>query len=182
MRQPVGIRARRLAACPTVACPGHAVRNFPAKRAGNRKAGAAANTGRSVSSSCCCSHNARHTSRTRQSRGGPGSRSRSRLRPSPTSSLAASAVDAVAFGAREGVVGHAVVSNDTRASDTLFDAAVVKSGAQGLLLVRLLSVDTRTQGSTVMVRGGMGWGVGPMSRDRRLVPAQQVRRCSWEPE
>jgi hypothetical protein len=75
----------------------------------------------------------------------------------------------------EGVAGHAVLSNDTRASDVLFDAAVVKSGAQGLLLVRLLSVDTRTQVSTTMVRGGMAWGMGSWSGPGQpLVPAQRI--------
>ncbi len=77
----------------------------------------------------------------------------------------------------EGVAGHAVISDDARASDTLIDAAVVKSGAQGLLLVRLLSVDTRTRVSTTMVRGGMGWGMGTMSglgSTTTLVPVQQV--------
>jgi hypothetical protein len=77
----------------------------------------------------------------------------------------------------EGVAGHAVISDDTRASDKLFDAAVAKSGAQGLLLVRLLSVDTRTQVSTTMVRGGMGWGIGTMnSLGSTRVPVQQVRQ------
>lgn len=76
----------------------------------------------------------------------------------------------------EGVAGHTVISDDARASDKLIDAAVVKSGAQGLLLVRLLSVDTRTRVSTTMVRGGMGWGMGTMSGlgSSTLVPVQHV--------
>jgi len=74
----------------------------------------------------------------------------------------------------ESIAGHAVISNDARASDSLFDAAVVKSGAQGLLLVRLLSVDTRTQVSTMMVRGGMAWGLGTRSGPgQTLVPVQR---------
>jgi hypothetical protein len=77
----------------------------------------------------------------------------------------------------DGVAGHAVLPGDAQASDASFDAAVAKSGAQGLLVVRLLSVDTRTQVSTAMVRGGMGWGwgigtLGP--HDRTLVPVQRV--------
>jgi hypothetical protein len=76
----------------------------------------------------------------------------------------------------EGVAGHTVISDDARASDKLLEAAVVKSGAQGLLLVRLLSVDTRTRVSTTMVRGGMGWGMGTMSGlgSSTLVPVQHV--------
>jgi hypothetical protein len=75
----------------------------------------------------------------------------------------------------DGVAGHAIISNDTRESDSLLDAAVAKSGAQGLLLVRLLSVDTRTQVTTMMVRGGMAWGVGTRSAPGQpLVPAQRI--------
>jgi hypothetical protein len=78
----------------------------------------------------------------------------------------------------EGVAVHTVISDDNRVSEASFNAAVVKSGAQGLLLVRLLSVDTRTQVSTTMVRGGMGRGVGSMGSmsdfGGMLVPAQQI--------
>ena len=38
---------------------------------------------------------------------------------------------------------------------------VTGSGAQGLLLVRLLGVDTRTQVTTMMTQGGAAWGRGP---------------------
>lgn len=75
----------------------------------------------------------------------------------------------------EGVPGYAVIANDARASDALFDAAVVNSGAQGLLLVRLLGVDTRTQVSTIMVQGGMGSGLGTwIGPGRSLVPVQRI--------
>jgi len=77
----------------------------------------------------------------------------------------------------DGVAGHAVIADDARAGDAEFAAAVAKSGAQGLLLVRLLRVDTRTQVTTTMVSGGMGWGWGggwgsPFGRT--MVPVQQV--------
>jgi hypothetical protein len=60
----------------------------------------------------------------------------------------------------EGVAGYTVIPDEARAAEATFAAAVAKSGAQGLLLVRLLRVDTRTQVSTTMVPGGMGWGWG----------------------
>jgi hypothetical protein len=77
----------------------------------------------------------------------------------------------------DGVAGHTVIANDARAGESEFAAAVAKSGAQGLLLVRLLRVDTRTQVSTTMVSGGMGWGWGggwgsPFGPT--MVPVQQV--------
>jgi hypothetical protein len=77
----------------------------------------------------------------------------------------------------DSVAGHTVIADDARAGDAEFAAAVAKSGAQGLLLVRLLRVDTRTQVTTTMVSGGMGWGWGggwgsPFGRT--MVPVQQV--------
>lgn len=77
----------------------------------------------------------------------------------------------------DGVAGHTVIADDVRAGDAEFAAAVAKSGAQGLLLVRLLRVDTRTQVSTTMVPGGMGWGWGGgwgSPWGRTMVPVQQV--------
>jgi hypothetical protein len=77
----------------------------------------------------------------------------------------------------EGIPGYTVITDDARASDAPFVTAVVKSGAQGLLFVRLLGVDTRTQVSTTMVSTGMHWGPGPWgSPSRTLVPVQQVRQ------
>ncbi len=76
----------------------------------------------------------------------------------------------------EGVAGHTVIPAAAHESDPSFAAAVVDSGAQGLLLVRLLGVETRTHVSTTMVSGGMGWGSGAwggISR-RDLVPVQRV--------
>ena len=77
----------------------------------------------------------------------------------------------------DGVAGHTVIADDARAGEATFAAAVAKSGAQGLLLVRLLRVDTRTQVRTTMVSGGAGWGWGagwghPFGPS--MVPVQQV--------
>jgi hypothetical protein len=76
----------------------------------------------------------------------------------------------------EGIAGYTVIPEAARASDPSFAAAVVSSGAQGLLLVGLLGVDTRTQVSTVMVPGGMAWGHGTWGgvRTRTTIPVQQV--------
>jgi hypothetical protein len=89
-----------------------------------------------------------------------------------------------AFAARlrlagvEGISGHTVNIDDTNASANTFAAAVTNTGAQGLLLVSVLDVDTRTQVSTTMVQGGMGWGRGPWgsASSRSVMPVQQVRQ------
>ncbi len=89
-----------------------------------------------------------------------------------------------AFAARlrlagvEGIAGHTVNIDDTNASANTFVAAVTNTGAQGLLLVSVLDVDTRTQVSTTMVQGGMGWGRGPWggATSRSVMPVQQVRQ------
>lgn len=76
----------------------------------------------------------------------------------------------------EAVAGHTVRLDDAGLADAAFSAAVESTGAQGLLLVDLLGVDTRTQVSTTMVRGGMGWGRpgwgGAMHTT--VIPVQQV--------
>ena len=83
----------------------------------------------------------------------------------------------------EGVAGYTVIGDEARAAEALFAGAVAGTGAQGLLLVRLLRVDTRTQVSTTMVPGGMGWGWGggfgggwggPFGPP--MVPVQQVQQ------
>jgi len=85
----------------------------------------------------------------------------------------------------EGVSGYTVIADADRGDEARFAGAVAKIGAQGLLLVRLLWVDTRTQVSTAMVPGGMGWGWGgapgwgggwggPFGPP--MVPVQQVRQ------
>jgi hypothetical protein len=89
--------------------------------------------------------------------------------------LRAAGVDAVA--------GHTVRLDDPNLSEASFVAAVVGTGAQGLLLVRVLGVDTRTRVTTTMVPGGMGWGRSPWgspwggawgSPTGTRVPVQQV--------
>ena len=84
--------------------------------------------------------------------------------------LRAAGVDAVA--------GHSLGLDDAQITDAGFKAAVLNSGAQGLLLVRLLGVDTRTQVATTMVHGGMGWGRDPWGVAMRptTIPMQQVRQ------
>lgn len=82
--------------------------------------------------------------------------------------LRAAGVDAVA--------GH-TVPFDPQTGDAPFVSAVEGTGAQGLLLVRLLGVDTRTQVTTTMVAGGMGWGRGPWGGSNwNRVPVTQVRQ------
>lgn len=85
----------------------------------------------------------------------------------------------------EGIAGYTVIADEARIADAPFASAVAKTGAQGLLLVRLLGVDTRTQVSTTMVSGGMGWGSGPWGGSSwggstwgaprgTMIPVQQV--------
>lgn len=87
----------------------------------------------------------------------------------------------------EGVAGYTVISDEARIADAAFASAVANTGAQGLLLVRLLGVDTRTQVTTTMVSGGMGWGSGPWGGSTwggstwggprgMAVPVQEVRQ------
>lgn len=57
------------------------------------------------------------------------------------------------------VPGYTTVPADARHAEGPFAAAVQATGADGVILVRLLRVDTRTQVSTVMMPGPMGpWG------------------------
>jgi hypothetical protein len=84
--------------------------------------------------------------------------------------LRAAGVDAVA--------SHTVKLDDPNVTEASFVAAVTGSGAQGLLLVRLLGVDTRTRVTTTMVPGGMAWGRGPWGgpASRTMVAVPQVRQ------
>jgi len=75
----------------------------------------------------------------------------------------------------EAVAGHSLGLGESNLTEAAFVGAVVNSGAQGLLLVRLLGVDTRTQVTTTMVHGGMGWGTGPWGSSAwPMMPVQQV--------
>ncbi len=77
----------------------------------------------------------------------------------------------------EGIPGYTVAPDETRMDDAAFAGAVEHTGADGLLVVRLLNVDTRTQVSTAMVPGPSVWGpyrggfYGPM-----WFPATQVNQ------
>jgi hypothetical protein len=84
--------------------------------------------------------------------------------------LRAAGVDAIA--------SHTVKLDDPNVTEASFVAAVAGSGAQGLLLVRLLGVDTRTQVTTMMTQGGAAWGRGPWGgpTSRTMVTVPQVRQ------
>jgi hypothetical protein len=58
----------------------------------------------------------------------------------------------------QAVPGYTTVPPDARRSESTFAPAVAATGADGVILVRLLRVDTRTQVSTVMMPGPM---IGP---------------------
>jgi len=82
-----------------------------------------------------------------------------------------------------GVAGYTVIPDEARAVEAPFTAAVTKTGAQGLLVVRLLGVDTRTQVSTTMVptgpmwggsRWGGGWGGGAFGPS--MVPVSEIQQ------
>jgi hypothetical protein len=84
----------------------------------------------------------------------------------------------------EAVAGHTVRLDDPSLPEASFVAAVVGTGAQGLLLVRVLGVDTRTRVTTTMVPGGMGWGRSPWggpwgSPTGTRVPVQQVSQYDF---
>jgi hypothetical protein len=61
----------------------------------------------------------------------------------------------------QGIPGYQFIDNAPTASAEAFDAGVTKSGADGLLLVRLLGVDTRTQVTTTMVPARSAPTFGP---------------------
>jgi hypothetical protein len=75
--------------------------------------------------------------------------------------------------------GWAVVSDEARNAPEPFTEAVRRSGAEGVLVIRVLGVDTRTQVNTMMVTtavpigGGWGWG-SPSVWATTTVPVTQV--------
>jgi hypothetical protein len=79
-------------------------------------------------------------------------------------------------GAGVDAVAAHTIRLDPNTPEAPFVAGVENSGAQGLLFVRLLGVDTRTQVTTTMVPGGMAWGRGPWGgpATRTMIPVQQV--------
>ena len=78
----------------------------------------------------------------------------------------------------EGIPGYTVVSAEAEQSDAAFTDALERVGTDGVLIVQLLRVDTRTQIATTMVPGppmGWGWGRAPApSFGRSSVPMPQV--------
>lgn len=55
----------------------------------------------------------------------------------------------------QGVPGYRFLADDARVNESDWNAGVAQSGADGLLLVRLLGVDTKTQVYTTMMPGPM---------------------------
>ncbi len=87
-------------------------------------------------------------------------------------------VDRLRVAGVDAIAGRSARLDDPGLSEASFASTVVDTGAQGILFVVLLGVDTRTQVSTTMVSGGMGWGRGPWGSGptRTMVPVQQVRQ------
>jgi hypothetical protein len=76
----------------------------------------------------------------------------------------------------DGVPGYTVMPDEARMDDAAFAAAVARSGADGVLIVRLLGVDTRTQVSTAMMPGPMMWGPYGGTFGPTWFPATQVNQ------
>lgn len=78
----------------------------------------------------------------------------------------------------EGIPGYTVASGEAEQSDAAFTAALDRSRADGVLIVQLLGVDTRTPIATTMAPGppmSWGWSRAPApSFGRTLVPMPQV--------
>ncbi|MEO8304933.1 MAG: hypothetical protein ABI724_12505 [Betaproteobacteria bacterium] len=60
----------------------------------------------------------------------------------------------------DGLPGYQFATEEARGTEASWNAAIAKSGADGLLLVQVLGVDTRTQVSTMLVPASP-WGFGP---------------------
>jgi len=58
----------------------------------------------------------------------------------------------------QAVPGYQVLPDDARANEPAWNAGVAQSGADGLLLVRILGVDTKTTVTTTMVPGPAFYG------------------------
>lgn len=93
-------------------------------------------------------------------------------------------VDRMRAAGLDAVAGHSLRLDEPNLSQADFEAAVKSTGAQGLLLVRVLGVDQRTQVTTTMVHGGMGWGHNSWGHPnswggmhgRTSFPVQEVRQ------
>jgi len=78
----------------------------------------------------------------------------------------------------DGAAGWTVIPDEAREAQEPFNRALTSSGAQGLVRIRLLGIDTRTQVSTTMVATtgpmwGPGWGSTSMW-GTTMVPVTQV--------
>ena len=60
----------------------------------------------------------------------------------------------------QGVPGYQFLGDDARQNEPGWNAGVAASGADGVMVVRLLGVDTRTRVTTTMVPGPAVWGAG----------------------
>ena len=57
-----------------------------------------------------------------------------------------------------GIPGYQFLADDARANEPGWNAGITQSGADGLLLVRVLGIDTKTRVSTTMVPGPAYYG------------------------
>jgi hypothetical protein len=69
-------------------------------------------------------------------------------------------VDRLRAAGVDAKAGYLVLPPNAAPGDTVWNAAVEASGADGLLAVRLLGVDTKTEVYTTMTPGPMMWGYG----------------------
>jgi hypothetical protein len=74
----------------------------------------------------------------------------------------------------EGVPGYRIVGSDGAGDEPAWTAAVARSGADGLLTVRLLRVDTQTRITTTMMSGPMLWGPYGGWWGPGMMPVQEV--------
>ncbi len=66
-------------------------------------------------------------------------------------------VQKLAAAGVQAIPGYSTVPPESRQGEGPFSAAIAATGADGVLMVRLLRVDTKTQVSTMLVPGA-GWG------------------------
>jgi uncharacterized protein DUF4136 len=75
----------------------------------------------------------------------------------------------------QGIPGYQFLPDDARRNEPGWNAGVAASGADGVLVVRLLGVDTRTQVYTTMVPGpGFYYGAYPGMWGPAMVPVPEV--------
>lgn len=75
----------------------------------------------------------------------------------------------------QGIPGYQFIADDARRNEPGWNAGVQASGADGVLVVRILGVDTRTQVYTTMVPGpGFYYGPYPGMWGPAMVPVPEV--------